>query len=163
MNAEPSHAPKPAFPANAAPQLQAKRLRFCLSLSLVSAALFGGCGAAQQSFEGGTVESVATETDGSRADELDTLPQDEIAMQTAGLRKVDDPRNLPSGTEALAKALHNENRSLCRSDCVTRFSADDQTQTACEDFCDCLYEGELFGPNLSEMLACVNDFIQETK
>lgn len=163
MNAEPSHVLKPALPANAAPQQQANRLRFYLSLSLVSAALFGGCGAAQQSFEGETVESVATDSEGLRADELDHLPQDEISMQTVGPRTADDPRNLPSGTEALAKALHNENRSLCRSDCVTRFSAQAQAQTACEDFCDCLYEGDLFGPTLSEMLACVDDFIQQTK
>ena len=122
------------------PPLQSVRIG--LWFALLPAALFGGCGAAPESFEDEGGEDVATATDElQRVDDLSNLTEDEVAMKPA------DP---------MLERVDQENwadYTVCTRNCADKFPIGSGENEACNGFCQCVYDN-----NGKGLVACTMEF-----
>ena len=143
MSTEATWTRKPSVLASATRKPTPQSVRTHLWFALLSAALFGGCGAAPESFEDeGGREDVATATDElQRGDDLSNLAEEEIAMEPAGpmVERVDQE--------------NWSNYTLCTANCSKQFEFDIGKLDACYGFCQCVYDNN--GKNL---VTCTMEF-----
>lgn len=142
MSTEASSTRNPSVLASATRKPTARSVRTPLWFAFLSAALFGACGAAPESFEDEGGEDVASATDElRRVDDLSNLGEEEIAMEPA---------------EPMVERMDSKHAlayTACTDNCSELFEYGSERHAACVGFCQCVYDN-----NGKDLIKCTMEF-----
>ena len=149
MTIERTRAPQPSTILSTPRRPKSHRRGCYTALALVTAALLGACGAAQESGEEEAETGVASETESVRVAEVVTETQEEIAMESADLEIVMDHGGLPVVDDKSLTNLDIPTEEEMSCGCSSH-----PNELACLEFCLCLAEG-------GDPAVCVVEFIDK--